>query len=99
MSLAKYIKQPSERKDYDIDYGDWLAYSGDTIDQVETSVQCLTNSSDTSLVVDQVQNTLTVTKLWVSGGTDGARYKITIKLTTTGGRIDESELLFTVKDT
>lgn len=41
MSLAKYIKQPSERKDYDIDYGDWLAYSGDTIDQVETSVQCL----------------------------------------------------------
>lgn len=97
--LATYTKQPGEVKDYDVDYGEWLLPMSDTLDQVDPTVICLTDSADTSLVVGPTpQITDTVCKLWVSGGTDGARYKVTLLATTVGGRKDESELIFRVKD-
>lgn len=97
MILAKYEKQPAEVKDYDIDYADWLIPVEDTIDSITTSVTSETQAVPT-LEVDYTQNTITLAKLWVSGGTVGTQYKITVLMTTVDGRIDESELVFSIKD-
>lgn len=98
MILATYEKQPSEIKDYDVEYATWLAPMGDTLDNVTTTVVCLTDDTDTTLVCDSVSRTSTRCKVWMSGGTDGNKYKLTIQAATVGGRLDESELEFTIKD-
>ena len=101
MILAKYEKQPAEVKDYDIDYAEWLGPVGDT---VATAVAVVTSDAGPvpTLKVDSVETSDTAVKLWVSGGTAGVRYKITVLMTTTGiagkTRKDESELVFTVKE-
>ena len=101
MILAKYEKQPAEVKDYDIDYAEWLGPVGDTVATATTTVACDTEPAPT-LLVDSVETSDTLVKLWVSGGTAGARYKVTVLMTTTGfagkTRTDESELVFTVKE-
>lgn len=95
--IARYTKQPWERKDYDIDYSEWLV-PGDTLDTITTSVLCMSDPLDDTLRVDAIQNSLTVAKLWISGGTHGRKYKVTIFASTVGGRDDEEEIIFTVKD-
>lgn len=97
MILATYEKQPAEYKDYDIDYSQWLIPADDTISLVTTAVTSTTEAVPT-LSVDLIQNTVYVSKLWVAGGTVGVKYKITVLLTTLDGRIDESELIFNIKD-
>ena len=98
MILASYSKQPVEVKDYDIDFMPWLAPMGDTIDNISTEVLCVTNPADVSLIVASTANTSTLAKIWISGGTDKQKYKVTITVTTVGGRTDQSELVFKVKD-
>lgn len=98
MILEKYTKQPREVKDYDIDYSPWLTPMSDVLDSVTGTVTCLTDPSDTSLTLDSTLHTNTVAKFWLSGGTAGAKYKLTVLAKTTGGREDESELIFTLKD-
>jgi hypothetical protein len=96
--LERFTKQPAEVKDYDVDYAPWLDPMTDTLTAVSTAVICTTNAEDTALEIDSVERTDKQVKLWISGGTDGQKYKITIQATTAGGRLDESELVFTVKD-
>jgi len=36
--------------------------------------------------------------VWLSGGTDGQRYKVTVTVDTMGGRRDQSEFIVRVKD-
>ena len=101
MILATYEKQPSEEKDYDIDYSQWLLPMGDSLDEIEgVSVECITDPTDTSLVYMEALTALTATtcKLWVSGGTAGFRYKVTVQVRTVGRRLDESELIFKIRD-
>ena len=98
MILSRYTKQPVEVKDYDIDYGEWLAPVADDLDEVHTTVECLSDPADTSLQVDSAPFTATTVKLWISGGTHGARYKVTVTGTTTYERVDQCELIFTVKE-
>lgn len=99
MILKRWEKQPREFKDYDVEYSPWLAHdSQDSLDAVEAVVSCLTNPDDTSLEVVRIEHTETVIKLWVAGGTAGDTYKVELIVTTTVGRIDESELIFKVKD-
>lgn len=97
MILATYEKQPVERKDYDIDYSQWLIPADDVIDAVVVTITSETQATPT-LSVDLIQNTVYVSKLWVSGGTANTKYKITVRMTTDGLRVDESELIFNVKD-
>lgn len=98
MILETYTKQPSEYKDYDIDYSVWLSDPVDTLFDVTTSVECVSTPGDTALTVGRVDMTQQTVKLWVAGGTDGEKYKITINATTSGSRIDQSELIFKVKE-
>lgn len=98
MILSTYTKQPAEVKDYDIDYAPWLLPLGDTLDDVTPTVECLTDPSDTSLVCREVLHTTVYAKFWIAGGTVGNRYKLTALASTVGGRVDENELIFVVKE-
>ena len=98
MNLGNFTKQPVEIIDYDIDYSEWLAPVADDLDAVHTFVECLSDPADTSLQVDRVRFTATTVKLWIKGGTHGARYKDTVTVTTTYERVDQSELIFTIKE-
>lgn len=98
MKLATYSKQPVEVKDYDIDFSPWLSESADTLDTVTTAVECQTDPTDTSLQVDRVQYTVDRAKVWVSGGTDGQTYKVTVTVSTAADRVDQSELIFKIKE-
>jgi hypothetical protein len=98
MILERFAKQPAEVKDYDVDYAPWLDPMTDTILSSTQTVVCTTTPGDTALVINSVALAPKTLKLWIAGGTDGEKYKITIRVTTAGGRVDESELLFTVKD-
>lgn len=98
MILERFTKQPAEVKDYDVNYAEWLDPMADTIDYATTTAVCTTDPTDTALAVDSVQLAPKTVKLWVSGGTDKQKYKVTIRTTTVGGRVDESELVFTVRD-
>lgn len=97
--LATFPKQPAERKDYDVDYADWLRFDpSDSLDAVEAVVLLTSGEASTPLVVERVDITATRAKLWVKGGADRATYKVEITATTQMGRIDQSELRFKVKD-
>lgn len=98
MILETYTKQPAEYKDYDVNYAEWLADQADALFDVTAAVECLSTPNDASLTVNHVDMTTTNCKLWVAGGTANEKYKITLNATTVGGRIDQSELIFKVKD-
>jgi len=95
--LETFEKQVNDVKDYDIDYSTWLP-TGDTISVVtETDPPtCLNDATDTALVIDSVAATTTSIKVWMSAGTAGYTYKLTLLVTTAGGRDDEIELIFNV---
>jgi hypothetical protein len=61
------------------------------------AVHCFRRSPHLSSAA-QYCKTLTLAKLWISGGTVGTQYKVTVLMTSEGGRIDESELIFNIKD-
>lgn len=95
--LATKKKQPGERMDYDIWYANdpngadpWLTDS----DQI-TGATVVVSSPELSVshivFADRI-------KLWISGGLNGKTYKVTITITTEGGRVKEDELRFRVKD-
>lgn len=98
MILNTYEKQPAEVKDYDVDYTPWLLPMGDVLLSVDAAVTCITDPDDTSLECFNVLHTSREAKFWIRGGTDGYRYKVEILAGTAGGRLDESELIFNVKD-
>lgn len=98
MILETYIKQPAEYKDYDVNYAEWLADPVDTLYDVTAAVECVSTPGNTELLVDRIDMTTTTCKLWIGGGTANEKYKITLNATTVGGRIDQSELVFKIKD-
>lgn len=98
MILETYEKQPAEIKDYDVDFTPWLLPMGDTLTNVDVEVTCITDPDDETLECFEVQHTAREVKLWIRGGTDGNRYKVEILAGTAGGRLDESELIFIVKN-
>lgn len=90
--LGTFVKQPADRLDYDVDYTDWLTV-GDSIEGA------LVMSSPNGLTVDSVFNNTPRIKIWLSGGTDKVRYKVTLTATTADGRVKQDEFLVVVKDT
>lgn len=89
--LAKFTKQPSERQDYDIDYRAWLTQCADTAVSYSADVESGMTLNHSTLVDG-------VVKVWLSGGTSGSRYKVTVSITTAGGRVHEVEIVIVVKE-
>ena len=77
-------KSPDENLDYTEDWSAWLA-SGETINAGPTV------TVDTGLTKGAVAlvNSATGVTVWLSGGTVGTTYMVTIAITTTAGRTGE----------
>jgi hypothetical protein len=97
--LGKFIKQPAEREAYAIEYEDDLA-SGDTIliSPVITVAQIGSAADPTPLLLDATDTTDTRATMWLSGGTNGVSYKVTVTTTTNSGRILQDEFILKIKD-
>jgi len=89
--LASFKQDPDAVLDYDIDWGNnddsWLA-EGDALDEV-------TVTSD--LTVDASVVAGRYVKLWISGGSEGEDYSVTVHVTTTAGREDDRTILIRVR--
>ena len=97
MIILNARKQPWEHKDYDADYQYWLT-DGDFILSATATVVCLTNPADTALTIEVLDIRPSVVKTWLSGGTDRAKYKVTIRALTNATRGIECEIVIAVKD-
>lgn len=96
--LKKFTKQPAEVQDYDIDFSPWLAGLADEISSftATSELEGETGIPPTLQTSAQVGNRI---KVWLSGGTNGSASKVTVRLTTTGGRLKEEEIVVKVKET
>lgn len=90
--LAKFTKQPADVQDYDISFVEWLAGFSDTGATVAVTAETGITLLSSTLVAG-------IVKVWLSGGTDLISYKITVTLTTTGGRVKQVEIVIKVKET
>ncbi len=89
--LATFTQQPTEILDYDVDFSAFLNAISDTaVSHTVTSEPGITVNSS-SLNAGRV-------KVWVTGGLSGQKYKITVRLTTDGGRLKEEEIVIKVKE-
>lgn len=97
MKLETFEKRPADKKDYDIGYSSWLS-TGDAIDTATATVTC-DDETTPALQVDSIATNTNTVKLWISGGTIGKEYKVTVTATTTNvpPRIDQTYLIFKVK--
>lgn len=91
MILSTYTKQPADTLDYDVDYTEWLD-AGDTLISAVTSVDVVGLTVAAPMIVGSK------VKLWVSSGTHGTTYKVTLTVTTEHGRIKQDEVRFKLKD-
>lgn len=101
MILEKYVKQPAETLDYDIDFSEFLS-DGDAI--VTTGTPPVPSPLSVSVTPSGLTIGSTfvisdnVVKQWLSGGVDGVRYKVTLTVTTNAGRVKQVEFVVKVKD-
>ena len=95
--IGKDEKQPLEIGDWDVDFADWMP-AGDGIDFVETEVRLLSGPGATPLTVERVENTLLLSKVWLRGGADGAKYRVQVRANTLMGRKKEAEFDISVKE-
>ena len=94
--LAKYTKQPADVQDYDIDFQtEFLTGLTDTAPG-PSGIEVLV---DAGITLDNFSIKDGLAKVWVSGGTDGMSYKVTVTLTTAAGRVKQVEIAIKVKET
>lgn len=91
MKLGTYYKQPAERESYTIDYAQDLT-AGDNLLSAQATVE------PAGLDVQPLFVTDPKLRFWVSGGTDGVSYKITITATTADNRILQDEVIVKIKE-
>lgn len=89
--LAKFEKQPADVQDYDISFVEWLAGFSDTGLSIVVSAEAGITVAASALASG-------VAKVWLSGGVDGSSYKVTVTLTTNGGRVKQAEIVVKVKE-
>lgn len=91
--IGKFQKQPHEILDYDVDYTEWFSNRSDepaAVNPIEVIVE------DGITLVDATLTGLIV-KIVLSGGTNGTKYKTTVRLTTVAGLVKEADFTVAVK--
>ncbi|MEJ7745356.1 MAG: hypothetical protein WKF61_01085 [Luteimonas sp.] len=87
-------KQPGEKLDYDVTYEDWITPGdGISVEKITVTVdrpglQVFTYTVSGGLIL----------KIWLTGGTSGVTYKVTITTETDDGRIKQDEFKVKVRD-
>ena len=92
MIIGMAQKQPDEYLDYNVDFTDWMP-DGDIITSAEVTV-----SPAGELTSNNIMILNPIVKFWLADGVNGSTYKLTVKITTDGGRIKEDELKIRVRD-
>jgi hypothetical protein len=93
--VGRFLKTPDERKQYTVDYTDWLAAS----EQI-TNLEFEIDPNNGELVIDGslIDGTGKLITFFVSGGVDDKQYKIVVRVTTSSGQIKEDYILFTINE-
>jgi hypothetical protein len=81
MATTDWLKDPDAVLDWVWDWSEWLA-NGETI----------TNSvfeASVGIEIQSTSNTATSATVWLAGGSPGQPYRVSNRITTTAGRIDE----------
>lgn len=89
--LGAKRKKPGDNLDYDIYFTDWLV-DGDSL------VTASAVADDNSITIGTVQVIPPLVKIWISGGTAGKSYKITVTTTTAAGRVKEVDFIVRVTE-
>lgn len=89
--LGKFTKQSSETLDYDIDFSDWFSNRSDA----PTS---FTAVAETGITIAFSTRSGNAVKVALSGGVDGATYKVTVAMTTTASLVKEADFTVRIKD-
>ena len=97
MILGRYNKQPADVSDYDLDCADWLR-DDETIASATATVACTSTPANMAMIVDAVTTALTAVRVRLSGGTAGQSYKSTITVTTSSGRVEQTEFVIECRE-
>jgi hypothetical protein len=108
MSLEFATKQPREVLDYDVDFSEWFAATpGDDIELVVVEIEGGSGAADDLATVSTRPAFAfgvpelappQYVKVWLEGGVDGVTYKVTVRITTEGGRVKEYDFNIRVKE-
>jgi hypothetical protein len=91
--LGRFTKQPTEVLDYDVDFSEWFADRTDVIGSIAVT-------ADAGITIASSSNSGFVVKVVLSGGSNGVRYKITVRITTAPSAfVREADFVVTVKET
>lgn len=105
--MTTFTKQPSEVLDYDIDMQSYLEEIDDEISGVTPAVITVDNVTVPPLEIgpgshpesEALGTPKRRLKIWIGGGLDGQKYKVTALITTADGRVEETEFQIRVKET
>ncbi len=92
-------KQPAEKFSIGVDFANDLA-AGETISSAVVSAIDLSDGSDASAIIldGSVGINAAIVSQTIKAGTDGSRYKITVRATTSAAHIFEVDLVLTVQE-
>lgn len=87
-TIDQFVKRPADRQDYDINFGPYLAPFSppDTLSGAPAVVAAA------GITLEAVAVSDSVVKVWLSGGTADTTYPIKCTVTTSGGRVLETEI-------
>ena len=91
MLLGNIQQQPAERLSYTISYAEALS-EADAVDAVAVEIE------PEGLVIDPAIVFADRARIWISGGESPVRYKVTLRATTTEGRVYEDELYVAIRE-
>lgn len=102
-SMETRVKQPAEVVDYDVDMREWFKLlPGDSIASATVEIDQTDDPDDLEAGPGVQPETVLagsspkICKVWLGGGRDGVDYKVTVTLTTNGGRVEEVDFIVQV---
>lgn len=102
--MKTFPKQPGERLAYDIDLTDWFQALTD-VDELDSATLDVVSASDgapenmlATLNASFLGTPPTIVKVWAEGGLDGVDYQLTVRATTTQGRVKEIDFRVRVRE-
>lgn len=100
MKIGSWKQTPDERKQYTVDYTQWLG-AAETISSTDlTGIEIVEGPTGADLIVVSSSEILTGGKkvaYFIEGGADGVVYKLHVKITTSAGETKEDVVLYRVR--
>lgn len=92
--MDTFFKQPVDILDYDADFTRWLS-STDVVTSATASIDIVGELAIDAIQIPAEGN---LVKVWLSGGVNLGRYKISVRAATAEGRTKEVDFILRVKD-